>query len=169
MSSMCMYVLRNTKEQEDLKRKLVFLAKSKECGIWFEPVNNLLLLQMVKLNPCDFAFEVCDNFGSNVAELLLSYEGILVDGELAPLPLFQRLQILQDVAATCVPHTDKLEIFLSDDDPYLPDYSDYKLVCEEIADTLYEEYQKEENSPFLPCVHLTIEREETQGTVLCVS
>lgn len=157
MSSNCMYVLRNAKEQEYLRYKLVYLAKTKKCGICCEPMNDLLATQSVKLNSCDFAFEVCDSFDNNVAELLLSYEGDIINGEQAGLPLFQRLQILQEVALTCVPHAEMLEIYLGDNNPYLPDYSDYRLACTDIADTLYEEYQRDSSTPFIPCVHLIIE------------
>lgn len=160
MSSNCMYVLRNVKKQEYLRGKLVDLARSKKCGICFEPMNGLLAAQSVKLNLCDFAFEVCDSFDDNVAELLLGYEGDIINGEQAILPLFQRLQILQEVALTCAPHTEILEIYLGDNDPYLPDYSNYRLACTDITDILYKEYQMERFYPFIPCVHLIIENSD---------
>ena len=157
MSANCMYVLRNAKEQEYLKCKLLYLAKSKKFGICCEPMNDLIATQSVKFNPCDFAFEVCDSFDNNVAELLLSYEGDIINGVKAHLPLAQRLRILQEVALTCVPYAEMLEIYLGDNNPYLPDYSNYRLACIDIADTLYKEYQMDRFSPFIPCVHLIIE------------
>lgn len=161
MSSNCMYILRNVQEQASLRSKLISLAKIQKCGICCDPENGLLAMKTVRLNPHDVAFEVCDSFGSNVAELLLSYEGDIINGEQALLPLFQRLQILQDIAVTCVPHTEILEIYLGDNNPYLPDYSNYRIACTDVADTLYREYQTDIYTRFTPCVHLIIETQRT--------
>ena len=48
--------------------------------------------------------------------------------------------------------------YLGEDTPYLPDYSKYRVVCTDIADVLYEEYQKDPYTVFITCVHLIIER-----------
>ena len=160
MSSSCMFVLRNAKEQDYLRRKLIHLATLNKCGICCEPTNDLLSMRSVKMYPYDFAFEVCDSFDNHVAELLLSYEGTIINGEQASLPLFQRLQILEAFALICIPYTEELEIYLGDNNPYLPDYSTYKLMCTEIAKVLYKEYQKDSTTPFIPCVHLVVEKQE---------
>lgn len=157
MSSICMYVLRNVEEQGCLRCNLGKLAKSKNCGICCDQMNTLLATKSVILNPSDFAFEVCDSFESNVAELLLSQEGVAINGEYPILPLYQRLQILQEVASTCIPYVDTLEVYLSDNNPYLPDYSDYRVACTDIADILYKEYRNQDPTDVcIPCVHLIV-------------
>lgn len=159
MSYGCMYILRGAKDLEELRSKLICTAKARGCGLCFKPVNNLLLQQSVDLNISDFAFEVCDSFSSNDASLLLSYEGYSINGVQASFPLLERLKILQDVALACVPHAEAIEIYLGEDTPYLPDYSDYRLACTDIADVLYKEYQMDSYMAFMPCVHLIVEKQ----------
>lgn len=155
-----MYVLHNVKERDYLQDKLTYQVKSRKCGICFEPTNDLLSTQAVKVYPDDLIFELCDGLDNNVAELLLSYENQIINGKQAALSLPQRLQILEDIALMCVPHTERLEIFLGDNNPYLPDYFTCKLTCAEISETLYNEYQKDSTTPFIPCVHLVIETQD---------
>lgn len=157
MSYGCMFILRGISELHILKRKLESTAIMYECGICFNPVNNLLLEKSVTLGITDYACEVCDGFGSSDASILLSYDGVSVNGVQASKPLFQRLKIIQELATVCVPHADTIEIYFGEDTPYLPDYSDYRIACTDIADTLYKKYQMDHEAPFIPCVHLIIE------------
>lgn len=158
MSCGCMYILRGAKDLEELHSKLICAATASGYGLCFKPVNNLLLEDSVDLNMNDFAFEVCDSFSGNDASLLLSYDGYSINGVQASLPLVERLEILQDVALACVPHAETIEIYLGEDTPFLPDYSDYRLACTDIADVLYKEYQMDSNIAFMPCVHLIVEK-----------
>lgn len=158
MSCGCMYILRNAKDLEKLCSKLICIAKEKEYGLCFNPINNLLIENSVNLNSSDFAFEVCDSFNSDTASLLLCYEEYSINGMYAKLPLLDRLQILQNIASTCIPHTETLEIYIGEDTPYLPDYSCYRLAYTDIKDTLYKEYQLNWSSSLIPCVHLIINK-----------
>ena len=49
MSYGCMYILRNAENIVELRRKLVLSAQANQCGICFEPMNNLLLEHSVML------------------------------------------------------------------------------------------------------------------------
>lgn len=156
MSYGCMYILRNAKEVDRLCKKLICTAMLKGYAVNLEPMNNLLLDKAVKLGDHDFIFEVCDNPISNVPALLISYDGRLIDGQQAQFPLVERLALLQEIAGTCLSHTDRVEIYLGEDTPYLPDYSVFSLRCGDIADTLYQQYQLSQGGPWIPCVHLII-------------
>lgn len=156
MSYGCMFVLRGVNNLHILHSELVSTAIVCECGLCFDPMNNLLLEESVTLSVHDYAYEVCDGFGSNDASLLLSYEGHSINGVQTRTPLLQRLRILQDLATICVPYAETIEIYLGEDTPYLPDYSDYRVACTDIADVLYREYQIDSHIPFIPCVHLII-------------
>ena len=156
MSCGCMYILRDVRDVKRLRDKLIYNAKEQGYGLCFEPVNNLLLEHMVDLGMSDFAFEVCDSFKSNDASLLLSYEGWTVNGVRANLPLLERLRIIEDVAVSCVPYTETIEIYLGEDTPRLQDYLDYRIATTDIADTLLKEYQSDSYKPFIPCVHLVV-------------
>lgn len=159
MSYGCMFILRGTRDIEALRTKLICTAQTKGYGLWFEPVNNLLLEHCVDLNLGDYVFEVCDSFSSSDASFLLSHEGDIINGMQATLPLLQRLHILQNVALTCVLHAEVIEIYLGEDSPYLPDYSDYRIACTDIADVLYKRYQNQDPIDcYVPCVHLIIEK-----------
>lgn len=160
MSANCIFVVRNAKQIDRLRCVLVNLAKAKACGIGFEPMNGLLATQSIGLNLSDFVFEVCDDFVSNVAELLLSYEGYIVNGRKSPLSLLQRMEILQDIALTCQPYGEKLEIYLGDNNPYLPDYTVCRLAYTDVANALFKEYQKDSVTPFIPCIHLIVEKQQ---------
>ena len=157
MSSSCLYVLRNAKEIVQLRSKLVTLTEREKLGVGFNPNNSLLAANSIKLNAMDSVFEVYD-LESNVAQLLLSYEGYTVNGKQAELPLYQRMQILQEIALLCFPHASMLEVFLGDNNPYLPDYTVHKVDCMNVASVLLEEYQMDDTTPFIPCVHLVIEK-----------
>ena len=162
MSYGCMYILRRVNDLHILHDKLMSAAKSEEFGLCFTPVNNLLLEGSVELDVCDFAFEVCDSFSSSDASLILSHEGQRINGVQAKVPLLQRLKILQDVALVCAPHAEKIEIYLGEDTPYIPDYSNYTIACADIADALYKEYLMDDCTPYVPCVRLIIERQGYQ-------
>jgi hypothetical protein len=152
-----MYILRNVRKYEALTDELIQFAKNKGFGLCFDPMNGLLSAQSVKLHPCDFAFEVTDSFDYNIAELLLSYEGYFINGVQASIPFSQRMQILQDVTSLCVSYSDMLEIYLGDNNPYLPDYITFRLRSTEVAEVLSAQYQKDDTNPFVPCIHLIIE------------
>lgn len=157
MSEVCMYVLRGVADLDVLRSKLTDAAKAKEYGLCFDPINNLLLEHKIDLNEHDFVFEACDSFANSAASLLLCHDGIVINGVQASRSLRQRLEILQEIAIACISHAKTIEIYLGEDSPYLPDYSNYRLTCVEIADTLYKEYQLDETLTYIPCVHLVIE------------
>lgn len=157
MSYGCMFILRRIKDLHALHSELISTVTTRECGLCFEPMNNLLLEHSIDLGAHDVVFEVCDSFSSNDASLLLSHEGYSVNGVQAKLPLLQRLKILQDVALTCAPHAESIDIYLGEDTPCLSDYSDYRIVCADIAYVLYKAYQKDSCGAFIPCVHLIVE------------
>lgn len=157
MSYGCMFVLRAAKDFCILYSDLLCAANAGEYGLCFEPGNNLLLEHSVELHMNDLAFEVCDNFGNSNASILLSRDGWTVNGKQARIPLKRRLKTIQDIALICARYAKVIEIYLGEDTPYLPDYFTFKLTCAEIADTLYNEYQKDSSTPFIPCVHIVIE------------
>lgn len=156
MSYGCLVILRKCYSPNKLHTNLVHIAQSKKCGIWFHSTCNLLQENSVKLAPEDYVFELCDSFDNDSASLLLSYDGYSVNGKQADFPLYHRLTIIQDIVTACMPYARSIEIYLGEDSPYLPDYADYVLENDDIAELLYKEYMSNGNSPFIPCVHISI-------------
>ena len=157
----CMFALRGVKDLPILQDKLISFAKARQFGLCFEPVNNLLLEDIVKIDTHDFVFEVCDCFDHSDASWLLCHEWFeeeATGGALGSMPLLQRLQIIQDAASICVSYAKSVEIYLSEDDPYLPGYTKYRLPCSEIANVLYKEYQNDELlKTVVPEVYIMVE------------
>ena len=160
MSCGCMYILRNAEDVNGLREKLRSTAGTWGYAIDFEPVNNLLLFHSIKLDDHDFIFEVCDDLYTRVGALLLSYDGWMIEDRQALLPLRERLALLQEIARVCLSHTKKVEIFSGDDTPYLPDYVDLVVHCEDVAEAIHQQYQSEECWPWVPCVHVTISEDQ---------
>lgn len=159
-----MYILRGARNALELETILMRIAQPLGCGFYFSPTNNLLLNHTVSVDSDDFIFEICDSFESSDASLILSYGNYPINGKKPSLPLFERLNILQVVASECMPYAQKLEIYLGEDTPFFPDYSDHTVVCSEIANTLYLEYELENSviSGYVPCVHLNVVADNTK-------
>lgn len=157
MSADCLFVLRNVNATCELREKLEILISSCGCGVLYEPVDALIICKQVIISNTDFIFEPTDYPDSISSDLLLSHENIYINGETAALPLYTRLKTIQRFAELCIGHASPIEIYISEDNPYLPDYSLYNLTCYEIADVLYKEYQAcKQPYPYIPNVHLLI-------------
>ena len=157
MSCGCMYIIKSAIAIGELKKKLLIAAQTNDYGVCFNPINNLLLENSISIGQQDYIFEICDGFQSSDASLLLSHEGVLINGTQSNRSLLQRMKILQDVALICAPHTGRIEIYLGEDTPHLSDYAKYHVTISSVAETLYLEYAKDTFSPFIPCVHLVVE------------
>lgn len=156
MSAKCIFILRNTELTGLRKRRLRIHAMNKKCGINFMPQSALLSLNQIKQQASDTVFELCDTFQANEASLLLSYENYSVNGKKAKQPLQNRLQIIHSFAVICLSYADCVEIYISDDNPAISDYVVYKIPCDKIINTIYNEYQSDTETPILPCIRLIL-------------
>ena len=154
MSYGCMFVLRNVKRGSELCVQLERLAINNGYAINFSPVNNLLLANAVEIAVHDFVFEICDDLHSRVAALLLSYDGFLVNGEKAKIPLKERLMLIQNLVEECRPYANEIDIFLGEDTPCLSDFTHFCASYTEIANIIYREYCLNAGDVRIPCVHL---------------
>ena len=170
MSHFCVFILRRVECLEHLKKLLCSCADKHECGVYFNPKNGLLAMNNFKLKQNDFVFIATDKMNSDDASLLLSYDGMTVNGMRPVYPLARRLKAIQEMAKISIDSSSSVDIYLSDDNPFLPDYISYTVSYNQIADILFQEYKKESISPILPNVHISVKRKtkdtkRRQGTV----
>ena len=164
MSRFCVFILRKVNSLENLQKKLYSFATNKECGVYFNPKNAMLLTNNFEIQADDVVFLVTDKANTNDASLLLSYDEMITNGKKPALPLKRRLELIQEIAEICTLYSNTVDIYLSDDNPFLPDYIKYTISTSHIAESIFEEYEKEKISPFIPCVHISVQWDK--GTVL---
>ena len=160
MSYGCLIILRKCENKHELFDNLKYIAQSNNCAIWLHSRCNLIQENSVKIMSSDCFFEVCDTFDSDDASMLLGYDGCTINGKQPTYPLYHRLTVIQEIATACTSYAERIELFLGEDSPYLSDYVNYVLETNSIAETLYKEYLSNEDTPFIPCVHIS-----TKGTV----
>lgn len=157
MSADCLFVLRSTTHVETLKQGLQCFCCSQGCGLLLDPVDALIVCGQVRVEKTDFAFEVTNSCNDMSSDLLLGHDGHVVNGKQATLSLHDRLMILQNIAQVCLPFCIGIDIYISYDNPFLPEYTVAQLECRDVALFLYHEYQKSKNPyPFIPNVHIHI-------------
>ena len=157
MSADCLFVLRGATNVEKLKQKLHHFCYSHGCGLLLDPIDALIVCGQVCVEKTDFAFEVTTSCDDMSSDLLLDHDGLVINGEQATLPLHDRLMLLQNAAQVCLPYCIGIDIYLSFDNPYLPGYTFAQLECRDVADFLYNEYQKSMDPyPYIPDVHIHI-------------
>ena len=159
MSADCLYVLRNCSYTNQLKTELSDELQKHDLGVWFTPSNALLLCTQIYITPNTFLFEPTDAPNSISSELLLSPDYYPVNDVLPTLPFEKRAALFQRLAQIGLRYADSLEIYVSEDNPYLPDYLIYDIAQDQIYDTFMLEYQKDERrvDP-IPCICMRVSR-----------
>ena len=165
MSHFCVFILRRVECLEYLKELLYSCASKHKCGVCFNPKNGFLAMNNFKIQNKDFIFIATDKMNSDDASLLLSYDGMTVNGMLPVYPLMKRLKAIQEMAKISIYSSHSVDIYLSDDNPFLPDYISYTVSYNQIADILFQEYKKESISPILPNVHISVKRKTGDGSL----
>lgn len=156
MSEMCLFVLRDARRSEETKKKLLDFAVAGGYGVWFDPINSLTMENKIDDVENCILFEATDAPDRFISSDLVGPDLYSMDGQIIGPPLLSRLHFLQELAGCSLQFSEKVDIFLSFDDAYLPDYATYDIPCDAVAETLYAEYEKVDFSPLLPCVHLII-------------
>lgn len=157
MSADCLYILRNVSSVSKLKCALSEVCRAYGNGLLFNPVDALIACKQVEINKTDFAFTPTYSDTDMTTDLLISHDNQTINGNIAVLPLYRRLEIVQILAQVCLPYCTDIDIYLSDDNPYLPDYAAAELKCNEIAEFLYRKYQcSTVPYAYIPDVHLHI-------------
>ena len=101
------------------------------------------------------------------SDLLLGHDGHVFNGKQATLSLRDRLMLLQNITQVCLQFCIGIDLYISYDNPYLPEYIVGQLECRDVANYLYHVYQKSKDPyPFIPNVHIHIGA--GQGMELCL-
>lgn len=157
MSADCLFVLRGVIDTCGIINNITCRARDLGCGVSFSPVNALLSCNQLSKCNDTVMFAPTDTCETYTADLLLNPDNYLVNGIRASAPLFDRLLLIQQLAEVSIQHADCLEIYLSEDNAYLPDYTIHQITCDQVADVLLEEYQRD-TFPYqtVPCVCLYV-------------
>lgn len=156
--STCLFLIRDIDAVDPLRKDLVFFAKSNNFGVDFHPFDILLTHHQIPLKTLDFVFSLCDSFehlGS--CDCVLYPEGAPVNGRTHPLSFAERMMTIQQVAEIALQYSCEVELFLSDDNPYLPDFAVFDIPCQQVANTLCLQYQHCRYQAYnIPSVHMKI-------------
>lgn len=157
MSADCLYVLQNCSHTNQLMSELSDELQKYNFGVWYAPSNSLLSCGQLHVTPNTFLFEPTDSPDSISSELLLCPDGYSVNNALPAVPFKTRAALFQKLAQIGLQYADSLEIYMSEDNPYLPDYLIYDIEQNQIFDTLIFEYQKGERllDP-IPCICMRV-------------
>ena len=168
--STCLFLIRNIYIIDSLRRDLVSFVNVVNFGIDFHPFDEMLLTEhQISLQTWDFVFELCDSFkypGS--CDLVLYPEGYPTNGREHHLSFEERMMTIQQVAEIALKHCDEVELFLSDDNPYLPSFVNLNTPCQDVAKTLCLQYMQysECHYPFdIPSIHMKIHRTQDRLTI----
>ena len=157
MSADCLFVLRGATCVEILKQRLWLFCHSHGCGLLLDPVDALIVCGQVRVEKTDFAFEITNSCNDMSSDLLLGHEGQIFNGKQATLSLHDRLMLLQKVSQVCLQFCKGVDIYISYDNPYLPEYIAVQLESCNVAEFLYHVYQESKDPyPYIPDVHIHI-------------
>ena len=178
--STCLFLIRDIHEVDSLRKDLVSFATYVNFGIDFNPYDPLLNKYQISLQTWDFVFMLCDSFELFSCDLVLYPEGHPTNGWEHPLSFNERMMSIQQVSEIALKYSDEVELFLSDDNPYLPEFIDINVPYQAVARTLSLEYDKCHEPhefpsspmkyyiPFaIPSVHLKIYRNTGDGSLCC--
>jgi hypothetical protein len=144
MSADCLFVVQHIADSSSILEALKKTASDFKCGIWNTPENALIVCNQIEICADSFLFEPVDSIGAISSELLLSPENYIVDGKKAEMALDNRLLFIQKLAYVSLMFSNSIDIYISEDNPYLPDYTIYKTTPDQVANILYAEYKKNE-------------------------
>lgn len=160
MSADCLFVVRNCWDSDQLQKELSAEVQRLGLGVWLAPNNALLSCGQIRVETDTFLFEPTDAPGSISTELLLYPDYYSVNGTYPALSLNKRAYIIQELAQICLNYADIVEIYMSEDNPYLPDFVSYDISQHQIRDTLILEYAKDDRrlDP-IPCIYMRVTKQ----------
>ena len=143
MSADCLFIIRNIHRTDELKKLLVSFAKDRGIGVSFHPIDNLLIFNQIHIAVWDFVFSPADSFtcSNSVAELLNCYMDPSQSKTVEKI-IAERTEVFQAITDICMHYTAELEIYISEDNPFLPDYSIYVVEANQVANTLFELFRQ---------------------------
>lgn len=154
--STCLFLIRDIHAVDSLRKDLVSFAKSNSFGVDFHPYDILLTHHQISLQTWDFVFSLCDSFEHTSCDCVLYPEGAPINGRTHHLSFLERMMSIQHIAEIALKYSDEVELFLSDDNPYLPEFIDLQTPCQHVAKTLCLQYC-ECHAPYdIPSVHMKI-------------
>ena len=157
--STCLFLIRDIDTVDGLRKDLVNLAKSVNWGVDFHPFDILLTHYQIHLQTWDFVFSLCDSFElAGSCDLVLYPEGSPFNGREHPLAFKERMMAIQHTAEIALKYSDKVELFLSDDNPWLPEFTVCELPCHHVAETLCQHYSGCELPYEIPFIHMKIHK-----------
>ena len=139
--STCMFLIRDLHTVDPLRNDLVSFVKSVKLGVDFHPVDYMLTHYQIRLQTWDFVFSLSDSFDDTFCDLLVSPEGVPFNGIEHPLPFKERMAAIQHTAEIALKYSDEVELFLSDDNPNLADFTDFNVSCQNVAEILCQQYE----------------------------
>lgn len=154
--STCLFVIREIYAVDSLRKALVSFAKSKNFGIDFYPFDILLTHHQISLQTWDFVFSLCDSFEYASCDCVLYPEGAPINGRTHHLSFAERMMSIQHISEIALKYSDEVELFLSDDNPYLPEFFDCQTPCQHVAKTLCRQYCDCHALYDIPSVHMKI-------------
>ena len=154
--STCLFLIRDIHAVDSLRESLVSFASSINFGIDFHPFDILLTDRQLSLQTWDFVFSLCDSFEYTSCDCVLYPEGAPVNGRIHHLIFEERMMSIQHIAEIALKYSEEVELFLSDDNPYLPEFVDYTAPCQQVANILCLQYSKCQLPYDIPSVHIKI-------------
>ena len=161
--STCLFLIRDIHATDSLREKLVAYVKTQNFGVDFHPFDGLLIYRQIPLQTWDFVFSLCDSFEYVSCDCVLYPEGYPTNGREHHLFFRERMMVIQHIAEKTLEYSDEVELFLSDDNPYLPEFVDFNVSCQHVAETLCEQYSHYIYPFDIPSVHLVIHRGQGDG------
>lgn len=157
MSADCTYVIRNICLTDNLKKDLVEYVRRHGRGITFNPVNNLVICHQLNLGIWDIAFSPSDSldFLNSVVDLLDC--GIDFDGKsFIKKDIKDKVSFFCGFTGICLDYTEEVELYISEDNSYLPDYSVFDVEIDNLSGMLMELLGNV--TDFLPNLYLRIRK-----------
>lgn len=157
MSANCLFVVRDCSHLQQLRNEISAAVQREGLGVCFTPQNALLSCGQIRVDADTCLFEPTYMPGSISLSVLLYPDYYSVNGIRPTLPLETRINLLQRLAQICLKYVATVELYISEDNPYLPDYLVYDISQYQIRDTLILEYKKSERllEP-IPCIRMRV-------------
>ena len=158
MSALCMILLRNTRFKN--YNILLDFVQAQGYGVDTKPQNSLLAENPNLRRKQDLVLELTDSPNSDCCELLIGYDNCSYNGLIPQQPMVTRMKFIQDVLGECLKLCKNVELFISDDNGCVKDYTEHHTQVSDVANKLLCEYSSVEKwSFYLPNIHLFVTRE----------
>lgn len=152
--AICLFILKECKNQAALRTYLADWGNSINCTIVFS--TYVSFCDELSLSESDIMFELVDKPWNEDCSIFLAHDNYTINGLASPMPLFERLCKIEELASISLQYACGVEIYMGEDTHYLPDYEKCSVPIFSIAVEIYQKYLSDTQTPFLPCLHLVI-------------